>query len=82
MKKKMAAQHLISIDGCMSSWSNMLNTEERMKQVKFANGIAKACSDIKQDRLVKKQQKNEKNQKEEQEKAKKRAEDTEKAEER
>ena len=79
VKKKLAARRLNNIDACVSSYACVLNSDERMKQVREANSIAMVMADIQRDKDEEKKRKKQDKQKEDAEKAKKKAEDAEKA---
>eukprot|EP00957_Ditylum_brightwellii_P049609 3762953-Ditylum_brightwellii.AAC.1 len=71
VKKKLAAQRLNNIDACISSCACVLNSDERMKQVRQANQVVKIISDTKRDKEVEKTQKLQKKLLEEAEKTQK-----------
>ncbi len=73
-KKRLPARRLNMIDSCISSWSSVLNSSERIKLIRQTNELAKVLGKIeqgKEDDKEKRQQKTEQDEKDKQEQARK-----------
>ena len=67
-KKRLPARRLNMIDGCISSWSSVLNSSERIGLIRQSNELAKVLGELEQDREEDKEEKHQKAEQEEKDK--------------